>query len=147
MGETSWAQRAVDNFFEPRECPTRIECDQIARSVSDALDVSDVELPGSMSYTVVCTGPQLAKQGLVVSFREPEAHFDQDMVKLAQEIHASLVPEVSLHGMVDRAVPSLAIYTMPCLPGVACLNALPCQVEMDEITEARHTCFIRHLAR
>jgi hypothetical protein len=68
MGEISWAQRAVDNFFKGRECPTRTECDQIARSVSDALDVYNVDTPGSMSYTVVCTGPQLAKQGLVVSF-------------------------------------------------------------------------------
>jgi len=147
MGETSWAQQAVDNFFKGRECPTQIECDQIARSVSDALDVYNVDTPGSMSYTVICTGPQLTKQGLVVSFREPEAHFDQGMGKLAQEIHGSLVPEVSLHGMVDHAVPPLAIYTMPFLPGVACLNALTCQVEMDEVTEARHTFFVRHLAR
>lgn len=77
MSETCWAQRAVDNFFKGCEYPTRIECDQIARSVSDALDVYNVDTPGSMSYTVVYTGPQLAKQGLVVSFRESEAHFDQ----------------------------------------------------------------------
>ena len=147
MGEKSWAQQAVDHFFERRKYPTQIQCDQIARSVSDAPEVYNVDTPGSMSYTVICTGRQSGKQALVVSFREPEAHLDQSMGKLAQEIHRSLVPEVSQHGMVDRADPPLAIYTMPYMPGISCLNALTCQVEMDEVLEVRHVFFVSHLAR
>jgi hypothetical protein len=49
--------------------------------------------------------------------------------------------------MVHGADPPLTIYTMPYLPGISCLNALTCQIEMDEITEAKHVCLIRHLAR
>ncbi|KAF2685931.1 hypothetical protein K458DRAFT_430612 [Lentithecium fluviatile CBS 122367] len=36
---------------------------------------------------------------------------------------------------------------MPYLQGISCLNALACQVEMDEVTEAKHVCFVLHLAR
>lgn len=41
----------------------------------------------------------------------------------------------------------LAIYTMPYLCGISCLDALPCQPRMDEEEEARLNCFMRHLAR
>jgi hypothetical protein len=100
-----------------------------------------------MSYTVICTGRHAGKQDLVVSFREPEAHLDQCMGKLARAVHGDLVPEVSYYGEVDGADPPLTIYTMPYLPGISCLDALACQVEMDGVTEAKHICFVRHLAR
>lgn len=147
MAEISWAQQAVDRFFDARKRPTRSQCDQIARSVSGASDVRNVDTPGSMSYTVTCTGRLAGKQDLVVSFREPEASLDHDMVKLAQAVHGDRVPEISYHGMVDGADPPLTIYTMPYLQGISCLDALTCQVEMDGVAEARHVCFIRDLAR
>ena len=146
-GQTSWAQQTIDDFFKHREYPTQIQCDQIARSISNASDVSSVDTPGSMSYIVICKGPHPATQVLVVvSFREPEAYLDQGMGKLAREIHGSLVPGASLHSVVDGAVPALTIYTMPYLPGVSCLDSLAYQVEMDELMEARHACFVGHLA-
>ncbi|KAK4117539.1 hypothetical protein N656DRAFT_833798 [Canariomyces notabilis] len=117
--------------------PDQSQCDQIARSISGASNVYNVDTPGSMSYTV----------GTVVSFREPQAHLDQSMVELAQAIHGPLVPKVSQHGPVDGADPPLAIHTMPYLPGISCLDALDCQVDMDDVTEAKHVCFVRHLAR
>lgn len=147
MAESSWAQQAVDRFFEGRTYPTQIQCMQIAKSVTSALDVYNVDTPGSMSYTVICKWPDGAKKPLVVSFRAPEAHLDQSMGKLAQRIHGSLTPEISQHGLVDDAEPPLAIYTMPYLPGISCVDALVCQVEMDKATEAKHICFIQHLAR
>lgn len=82
-----------------------------------------------------------------MSFREPEARLDEAMNKLAQAVHGHLVPETSFNGPVEGAEPPLAIYTMPYLRGVSCLDALLCQVEMDEDEEARQSCFIRHLAR
>ncbi|KID85788.1 Protein kinase-like domain protein [Metarhizium guizhouense ARSEF 977] len=69
------------------------------------------------------------------------------MCQLAQAIHGYFVPEISHAGIVDGADAPLTIYTMPYLRGISCLDALPCQVEMDEVAEVRHTCFIRHLAR
>lgn len=147
MVEISWAQQAVDNFFKGRKHPARFQCDQIARSISGASNVRNVDTPGSMSYTVVCTDRPAGKQDLVVSFREPEAHLDQGMGKLAQAVHGDLVPEISHYGVVDGACPPLTIYTMPYLRGISCLDALICQVEMDAVEEVRHTCFVRHLAR
>ncbi|KAL1852494.1 hypothetical protein VTK73DRAFT_9189 [Phialemonium thermophilum] len=146
MAEISWAQQAVDRFFEGRKHPCKARCDIMARSVAGASDVRDVDTPGSMSYTVVCTGCAGGKD-LVVSFREPEAHLDPDLGRLARTIHGDLVPEASRHGEVEGSRPPLGIYTMPYLQGISCLDALGCQVEMDASTEERHACFSRHLAR
>ncbi len=147
MTEIPWAQQAVNRFFERCKCPIQLQCEQIAQSVSGASDVHNVDTPGSMSYTVVCTGRHAGKQDLVVSFREPEGRLDQGMGKMAQVFHGYLVPETSHYGMVDGADPPLAIYTMPYLRGISCLDALACQVEMDGVAEAKHFCFVRHLAR
>ncbi|OJD10568.1 hypothetical protein AJ78_08462 [Emergomyces pasteurianus Ep9510] len=147
MVEIPWAQQAVDRFFERRKYPTRLQCDHIAQSISGASDVRNVDTPGSMSYTVICTGRHARKQDLVVSFREPEAHLDQVMGELAQAVHGDLVPETSHYGMVDGADPPLTLYTMPYLRGISCLDALTCQVVMDRVAEARHVCFVQHLAR
>lgn len=146
MAGPTWAQQAVDRFFAGRY-PTKLQCDQIAKSVSMASDIKAVDTPGSMSYNVVCRGRQSGKPDLVVSFRELEARLDQRMGQLAKTVHGCLVPEMRQNGMVDGANPPLTIYTMPYLPGISCLDALPCQVELDEVAEARHSCFIRGLAR
>lgn len=148
MDETSWAQQAVDSFFAGRKCPTQTQCIEIARSISGFPNVYDVDTPGSMSYTVVCKDVQpTAKPETVVSFRQPEAHIDESMAELAGAIHGSLVPKPSRHGQMNGADPPLAIYTMPYVPGISCLDALACHVDMDDATEARHASFIRHLAR
>lgn len=146
MAGIPWAQQAVDRFFEGRH-PTQFQCDQIAKSISGASNLRAVDTPGSMSYNVVCTGRRAGKPDVVVSFREPEANLDKSMCQLAKAIHGHLVPRISHAGIVDGADPPLTIYTMPYLQGISCLDALTCQVEMGQVAEARHTCFIRHLAR
>ncbi|OAA59574.1 Protein kinase-like domain protein [Niveomyces insectorum RCEF 264] len=146
MSEITWAQQAVNGFFEGRQHPTQAQCDRIAQSVSGASTVRNVDTPGSTSYTVVCTGHHTAKQDLVVSFREPEAYLDPGILRLARAIHGSVVPEASQHGMVEGADPPLAIYMMPYLPGISCLDALGCEVEADDNTVANYVCFIKHLA-
>ncbi|KAH6700695.1 hypothetical protein BKA61DRAFT_208000 [Leptodontidium sp. MPI-SDFR-AT-0119] len=147
MAGKSWAQRAIDGFFAGRRSPTQMECDQTARSIFGASAVRPVDIPGSLSYTVVCTGCQEQQQDLIVSFRDSEARLDGGMVKLAKEIHGCLVPEATYHGMMSGADPPLAIYAMHCLPGISCLEALGCQVEMNSQDEARHVCYVKHLAR
>jgi len=144
-------QQAVGRFFHGRKSPTQEQCDQIARSVSGAPNVYNVGTPGSMSYTVICKHddiPTSEKPVVVVSFREPEAHIDQTLSELAQTIHGNhLVPQVSQRGVVDGSEPPLSIYAMSYLPGISCLDAGPCQVEMDEATEAKYVVFVRHLGR
>jgi hypothetical protein len=148
MATINWAQQAVDVFFQRRKQPTQVQCNRIAQDIADTSDVRDVDTPGSMSYTVVCTGCRTGNgKDLVVSFREPEAHLDESMEEMAQAIHGHLVPTSSRYGVMDGADPPLTIYTMPYLKGISCLDALACQVEMDGTTEARHICFLRHLAR
>ena len=147
MAGESWAQQAINRFFASRKSPTRIECDEAARSLSGASTVRPVDIPGSLSYTVVCTSCREQQWDLVVSFRESEARLDGDLVNLAKEVHGCLVPEATYHGMMNGADPPLAIYAMPRLTGVSCLEVLSCQVEMNSLDEARHGCYIRHLAR
>lgn len=45
MAETPWAQQVVGLFFERRQYPTQFQCDQIARAVSGASDIHDVDTP------------------------------------------------------------------------------------------------------
>jgi hypothetical protein len=56
MEERSWAQQATDRFFETRESPTQSQCDDDARKISGGSAVQAVAVPGSLSYTVLCTG-------------------------------------------------------------------------------------------
>ncbi|OJI84704.1 hypothetical protein ASPTUDRAFT_40718 [Aspergillus tubingensis CBS 134.48] len=55
MDERSWAQQSVDRFFEYRQSPTQLDCDDYARRVTGASTVQEVAIPGSLSYTVLCT--------------------------------------------------------------------------------------------
>lgn len=147
MTQSSWAQQATDRFFSDRKSPSQIQCDEIAQSVSGALTVSPVESPGSMSYTVICSGCPEPQQDLVVSFREPGAILDQKMVKLAKEIHGNVVPESTCLGNVEGADPPLSIYSMPYLRGSSYIEVLAFQVEMDPGEEAKHRAFVQHLAQ
>lgn len=72
---------------------------------------------------------------------------DEEMVKLAKEIHGDLVPKSTCHGNVEGADPPLSIYSMPYLRGSSCTEVLAFQVEMDPDEEAKHGVFVKHLAR
>ncbi|KAJ2989134.1 hypothetical protein NUW58_g3623 [Xylaria curta] len=146
MTQSSWAKEATDRFFNGRKSPSQVQCDEIAQSISGALTVSPVDTPGSMSYTVICHGGA-GLQDLIVSFREPGGTLDEEMVKLAKEIHGDLVPESTCHGNMKGADPPLSIYSMPYLRGSSCIEVLAFQVEMNSDEEAKHKVFIQHLAR
>lgn len=100
-----------------------------------------------MSYTVVCLGCPRSEEDLVISFREPGAMFNEEIVKLAKEIHGDLVPESVCHGSMEGADPPLSIYSMPYLRDSSCIEVLNFQVEMDPEEEAKHGVFVKHLAR
>lgn len=146
---TSWAQQQISRFFSERKSPSQVQCDAIAQSLSGASTVSPVESPGSMSYTVVCRGCSFdqAEQNLVVSFREEGAGLDEEIVKMAKEIHGDLVPVSISHGNMEGADPVLVIYSMPYLQGSSCIEVLAFDVEMDSEEETKHEVFIKHLAR
>lgn len=151
MAEKSWTELAIDEFFTARKSPTRSQCDQLALSISDASAVNPVDVPGSLSYTVVCTRTQSQEQhdkgAIVVSFRQSTSRLDKEIVRLAQVIHGCLVPHSRNHGIMSGSDPPLGIYTMPLLPGVACLETLSYQADMGPDEEAKHVCFVTHLAR
>jgi hypothetical protein len=77
--------------------------------------VQTVAVPGSLSYTVLCTGRPDKQQDLIVSFRESQSTLDQDVIKLAKSIHGALVTEATSHGKMAGANPPLHIYMMPSL--------------------------------
>jgi hypothetical protein len=147
MAQTPWAEQVTNRFFDGRKSPSQMQCDEIAQSVSGASTVRPVDSPGSMSYTVVCNRRPEPQQDLIVSFREPGAMLDEEMMKLAKKIHGDLVPNSAYHGNVEGADPPLSIYSMPYLRGSSYIEVLACQVEMDPDEEAKHVVFIKHLAR
>ncbi|KAG5657045.1 hypothetical protein KAF25_011214 [Fusarium avenaceum] len=76
-----------------RKSPSQKQYDKSAESISGSLTGRPVDSPGSMSYTVVCRGRPEPEQDLVISFGESEAMLDEEIVKLAKQIHGNLVPE------------------------------------------------------
>ncbi|KAF0635838.1 hypothetical protein FPSE5266_11223 [Fusarium pseudograminearum] len=147
MTDLSWAQRVTDRFFGDRKSPSQKQCDDVARSISSASTVSSVESPGSMSYTVICSGCPGPQQDLVLSFREQGAMLDVDIVKLAKEIHGNLVPESTFHGNMEGADPPLFIYSMPYLRGSSYTGVQPFWVELDSNVESTQRAFVKDLAR
>ncbi|KAF2966703.1 hypothetical protein GQX73_g6875 [Xylaria multiplex] len=147
MGDSSWAQQATARFFNGRKSPSQKQCDEIAQTISGASTVSLVDSPGSMSYTVVCSGTTGSRKDLIVSFREPGAVLDDEIIKLAKEVHGDLVPEPTYHGNMEGADPPLFIYSMPCLQGSSYIKVMPFQTEMDSDERDKHTVFTKHLAR
>lgn len=147
MKERSWTQQVTDRFFETRESPAQSECDDLARKITGGSTVEEVRVPGSLSYTVICKDCPDEQKDLIVSFRQSESNLDQAVIKLAQSIHGALVPEATFHGKVPGSNPPLLVYTMPCLQGIACLEALVTKSELNPEEEASHINFVKHLAR
>ncbi len=148
--ELSWEEQAVGSFFAARESPTREECDRAALLVTGASEVVQVAVPGSLSYTVIAVSKSADRrndQKKIVSFREADSQLDARITRLAQDIHGPLVPIAESHGMLPGSSPPLGVYTMPFLPGVACLDALSDTPVLDKAQEERHVCFARHFAR
>ncbi|KAJ5939208.1 hypothetical protein N7466_002342 [Penicillium verhagenii] len=144
----SWAEQTIAQFFEHREYPTQSQCDDSARIISGMPEVRAVDTPGSLSYTVRCIGQSNNNdtQDLIVSFRNLESMIDADLVLLAKSIHGALVPKATYHGQMSGASPPLHIYTMPCLPGISCLETLSDETVLNPEDEFRHTCYVKHLA-
>ena len=149
--EESWIEQTISKFFEARKFPTRRQCDQFALSITGASTVSPVDVPSSLSYTVLCNRPQIQKQQqentVVVSFRQLESRLNRDVVKMALAGHGPLVPLTKDHGTMERSHPPLGVYTMSLLPGVPCLEAFSHEIDMNPDDEIKHAIFITHLAR
>ncbi|GAA92554.1 hypothetical protein AKAW_10668 [Aspergillus luchuensis IFO 4308] len=144
--ERSWAQQIVDRFFEVREFPTQLDCGDHARRITGASTVREVDIPGSLSYTVLCTDSSDERSGLIVSFRQRESALDQTLIELARFIHGDLVPEATFHGNMPHSDPPLLVYTMACLSGSPCLQLFSTETELSPREEARYMCFVKHLA-
>lgn len=151
MTEKSWAEQVIDEFFTARKSPTRGQCDRLALSISEASEVRPVDVPGSLSYTVVCTRTrsqdQYHKKSIILSFQQSPSKLDEEIVRVAQLIHGCLVPHARNHGIMGGSDPPLSIYTMPLLRGVVWLETLSYQADMGPDEEAKHICFVIHLAR
>ncbi|OJJ68394.1 hypothetical protein ASPBRDRAFT_198831 [Aspergillus brasiliensis CBS 101740] len=147
MEGRSWAQQIVDRSFETRQYPTQLDCDDHVRKITGTSAVQGVAIPGSLSYTVICTDIPDERRDLIVSFRESNSTLDQAVIALAKSIHGMLVPEATFYGKLPGSDPPLLVYTMTRLPGTPCLEAFSTETELSPQEEARHICFVKHLAR
>ncbi|RAK84866.1 hypothetical protein BO79DRAFT_231997 [Aspergillus costaricaensis CBS 115574] len=145
--ERSWAQQTVDRFFEIRQSPTQLDCDDYARRITGAPTVQEVTIPGSLSYTILCKGNSDGRPDTIVSFRQPGSSLDQTVIELARFIHGDLVPEATCHGKMPGSDPPLLVYTMACLSGSPCIQLFGTETELSPKEEARYMCFVKHLAR
>ncbi|KAJ5711283.1 hypothetical protein N7488_005439 [Penicillium malachiteum] len=146
MTELSWKQQEIDRFFESRQSPKQLACDEYAHKISGGL-VQAVDVPDSLSYTVLCTDCPSEPRDLIVSLREVGSTLDTAGTQLAKSIHGDLVPQASFHGEMPDSNPSLLVYTMPYLPGITCLEAFGFNLDMKPEEEAKHLCFFKDLAR
>ncbi|KAF5023098.1 hypothetical protein F66182_4855 [Fusarium sp. NRRL 66182] len=118
-----------------------------AQELSGAAAITPVDSPGSMSYTVVCSGCPGPLSDIIVSFREQCALLDGNMIELAKAIHGDLVPESTCKGIIEGSDPPLSIYSMPYLRGSSYIEALSFNVNLDPDEEAKHITFVKSLAR
>lgn len=159
MTQENWAQQAIARFFSRQKHHSQLDFHQLAYDVTGAPFLSEVETPGSMSYTVICTWPEEENhKPEVVSFREePGAHLDDRIMRVAREMHGcGFVPEMRAvyapgvpnlkNGLVEGTDPPLKIYIMSYIEGTACLNVLARQVEMDGEQETCHRLFMTDLS-
>ncbi|KAJ6032052.1 hypothetical protein N7540_002784 [Penicillium herquei] len=146
MTELSWKQQEIDRFFDRRQSPKQLECDEYAHKISGG-SVQAVGVPGSLSYTVLCTDCPREPRNLIVSLREVGSTLDTAVTQLAKSIHGDLVPKALFHGEMPNSNPSLLVYTMPYLQGITCLEAFSSKLEMKPEEEAKHLCFFKNLAR
>lgn len=103
MAEKSWNEKVIDDFFADRSSPIRSQCDQGALTISGGVATRPVDVPGSLSYTVICTTAHTQEQqdedAIVVSFRQLESVLDKPIIDLAKATHGCLVPETTNHGI------------------------------------------------
>ncbi|KAJ5591524.1 uncharacterized protein N7459_001893 [Penicillium hispanicum] len=145
MEESDEIQQANEVFFALRKSPTRAKCDEIALSMLQGVSVRCVDTPGTMSYTVIVTNAYGRQD--VVSFRDEGSGLYAKAIPLARAIYNELVPEPKCHDIVPGSGPPLFIYTMPYMRGVAASKVLCTQADMTPEDEAKHTRYVRDLAR
>ncbi|OAA37914.1 hypothetical protein BBO_07294 [Beauveria brongniartii RCEF 3172] len=102
----------IDLFFRERPIPTRKDCDEFARALTQC-EPDLALLQGANSYTV------RAGHSYIVQFRKPSRRLDLTLLRLAREVYGAHVPEfVEVHRFGDLWVykitrmQGIPVYTM-----------------------------------
>ncbi|KAM3551572.1 hypothetical protein MY1884_007659 [Beauveria asiatica] len=102
----------IDLFFRERPMPTRKDCDEFARALTQC-EPDLALLQGANSYTV------RAGHSYIVQFRKPSRRLDLALLRLAGEVYGAHVPEfVEMHRFGDLWVykitrmQGIPVYTM-----------------------------------
>ncbi|KAM3501826.1 hypothetical protein MY10362_005258 [Beauveria mimosiformis] len=102
----------IDLFFRERPIPTRKDCDEFARALTQC-EPDLALLQGANSYTV------RAGHSYIVQFRKPSQRLDLALLRLAREVYGAHVPEfVEVHRFGDLWVykitrmQGIPVYTM-----------------------------------
>ncbi|KAK8145129.1 hypothetical protein G3M48_004866 [Beauveria asiatica] len=102
----------IDLFFRERPMPTRKDCDEFARALTQC-EPDLALLQGANSYTV------RAGHSYIVQFRKPSRRLDLALLRLAREVYGAHVPEfVEVHRFGDLWVykitrmQGIPVYTM-----------------------------------
>ncbi|KAJ5740510.1 Mus38-like protein [Penicillium malachiteum] len=148
MSDIDWVNLSQYPFFDKRKHPSAAQCDDIARSITGAMQASPVDTLSTLTYCVICNQCPSEETWIVV-FREKNLKakpLDQ-IVRLANDAFGPLALQPIYHGDVENANPPLSIYTTPCRPGISLLSTLRCQVYLRREQKEEHIYFIQDLAR
>ncbi|KAI1819288.1 hypothetical protein F4861DRAFT_150682 [Xylaria intraflava] len=113
----------IAQFFE-QTSTTRSECDASAKELVGGIPVH-VAIQGACSYTVYA-GPN---HEFVVQFRLKSLLLKSETIRLVQEIHGTLAPQITFKGQLgketdDNGKEPLYIYVMTRLQGISQLDFL-----------------------
>ena len=132
-GVEQWMKQSIEDFFDWRKSPSEQECNDNAFSLVGASSVRPVGMQGSLSYTVIATTET------IISYRVPEVKLGSELEDLAKIVHGDLVPKATFHGELgndEDKSKRLHIYTMPCIPGKSCMEVMPFNPILEDVTIA-----------
>lgn len=145
MSDIDWVEMTKHNFFYKRKSPSPQECEDFAKSMTDASIVRTIDSPSFKSYTVICSGCPGEPMELVLTFREVGTEQDPRLYELAHKSHPDLARDYKYHGEMKNSDPPVDVYSMPIAEGMSLLSSLVCKVNLNLAQKTRQFYLMRGL--
>ncbi|RYP24317.1 hypothetical protein DL765_000581 [Monosporascus sp. GIB2] len=141
----SWPS-LIDALLDDERDATYAQCREMARTIfGKNFEVKPAKNWGQLSYNFV-GAPAVPK--FILSFRLEAGRIDPDVLKLAREIHGSLVPDAEFCGHTQTpAGEPLFVYKMPFLPAKDFWSIAEPEFHLDGAAVAKRNAMVKSLAR
>ncbi|RYO84848.1 hypothetical protein DL766_001528 [Monosporascus sp. MC13-8B] len=141
----SWPS-LIDAFFDDERDAPYAQCGEMARTIiGKNFEVKSAKNQGQLSYNFMGA---TAVPKFILSFRLEAGRIDPDVLKLAKEIHGSLVPDTKFCGHAQTpAGKPLFVYKMSSLPGKDFWSIAGPDFHLDGGVVAKRIAMVKSLAR